>query len=133
MSRTPSIILFDGVCNLCAWSVCFIIERDPAGSFHFASLQCETGQRLLTEHHIHRNSMDSFVLIEDGRAYTESTAALRVARQLNGLWPCLYAGIILPRFVRDPFYRFIAKNRYRWFGKNESCLIPTLETKNRFL
>lgn len=133
MSQASSIILFDGVCNLCAWSVRFIIERDPAGRFHFASLQSEAGQRLLTKHQINRDRMDSFVLIEDDHAYTESTAALRVARQLNGLWPCLYVGIILPRFVCDPFYRFIAKNRYRWFGKNESCLIPTLEIKNRFL
>ncbi len=133
MSATSSIILFDGVCNLCAWSVRFIIERDAAKRFQFASLQSGTGQRLLIEHGINRDSMDSFVLIEDGQAYTESSAALRVARHLGGLWPCLSMGLILPLFIRDPFYRFIAKNRYRWFGKQESCLMPTSELKGRFL
>lgn len=133
MSGASSIILFDGVCNLCAWSVRFIIERDAAQRFQFASLQSETGQRLLIEHQISRERMDSFVMIEDGQAYTESTAALRVARQLSGLWPCLSVGLILPGFIRNPFYRFIAKNRYRWFGKQESCLVPTPELKSRFL
>lgn len=133
MPGTSSIILFDGVCNLCAWSVRFIIERDAARRFQFASLQSGIGQRLLKEHGISRDHMDSFVLIEDGQAYTESTAALRVARQLRGLWPCLSVGLILPRFLRDPFYRFIAKNRYHWFGKQESCLMPSSELKGRFL
>jgi predicted DCC family thiol-disulfide oxidoreductase YuxK len=133
MSEATSIILFDGVCNLCAWSVRFIIERDPANRFQFASLQSGTGQRLLTEHRISRDQMDSFVLIEDGQAYTASTAALHVTRHLGGAWPCLYAGLILPRFIRDPFYRLIAKNRYRWFGKTDSCLIPTPELKSRFI
>ncbi|CAN5747452.1 thiol-disulfide oxidoreductase DCC family protein [soil metagenome] len=133
MSEASSIILFDGVCNLCAWSVRFIIERDAAKRFQFASLQSGTGQHLLTKHGISRDRMDSVVLIKDGQAYTESTAALRVARQLSGLWPCLSIGIILPRFIRDPFYRFIAKNRYRWFGKMESCLMPSPELKSRFI
>lgn len=133
MSGTSSIILFDGVCNLCAWSVRFIIERDAAKRFQFAALQSGTGQRLLNEHGISCDRMDSFVLIEDGRAYTESTAALRVARHLGGLWPCLSIGIILPGFIRNPLYRCIANNRYRWFGKQESCLVPTPELRSRFI
>lgn len=133
MPGASSIILFDGVCNLCAWSVRFIIERDAGKRFQFASLQSSTGQRLLTDHGIGCDRMDSFVLIEDERAYMESSAALRVVRHLGGLWPSLYIGIILPRFIRDPLYRLIAKNRYRWFGKQESCLVPTPELKSRFI
>ncbi len=133
MPQKPSIILFDGVCNLCAWSVRFIMERDPTGLFHFASLQSDAGQCLLVEHKLNPDSMDSFVLIENNHAYTESNAALHVAKHLSRPWPCLYICIIIPKFLRDPVYRFIAKNRYRWFGKNESCLMPTLEHKSRFL
>ena len=133
MSDSPPLILFDGVCNLCAWAVRFIIKRDPRGTFRFTALQSELGQRLLAQHHIDPASTDSFVLIEDGAAYTESTAALRVARRLRGAWPLCFAAIILPRFVRDPVYRFIARQRYRWFGKQNSCLVPTAELRARFL
>lgn len=129
----PPLILFDGVCNLCAWAVRFIIERDPQGVFRFASLQSDLGKELLTKHGLATDSMDSFVLIEDGVASTESTAALRVSRHLSGAWPVCYAGIILPRFLRDPAYRFIARNRYRWFGRQDSCMMPTPELRARFL
>lgn len=129
----PPLILFDGVCNLCAWAVRFIIERDPRGVFRFASLQSELGRKLLAEHGIDPSQTDSFILIENGVAYVESTAALRVARHLSGLWPICHFAILLPRLVRDPVYRFIARNRYRWFGKQESCMIPTPELKSRFL
>jgi predicted DCC family thiol-disulfide oxidoreductase YuxK len=127
------IVLFDGVCNLCAWAVRFIIERDPKGYFHFASLQSDLGRRLLAEHEIDPTNTDSFVLIENGLACTESTAALRVARKLTLPWPLFFAGIILPPFVRDPIYRFIARHRYQWFGKQDSCMIPTPELRARFL
>jgi predicted DCC family thiol-disulfide oxidoreductase YuxK len=130
---SPPLILFDGVCHLCAWAVRFIIKRDPRSVFRFTPLQSELGRRLLAQHHINPVSTDSFVLIEDGAAYTESTAALRVARRLNGAWPLCYAAIILPRFVRDPVYRFIARHRYRWFGKQDSCMMPTAELRARFL
>lgn len=133
VAGSPPLILFDGVCNLCAWAVRFIIERDPAGVFRFAPLQSDLGQRLLTEHGLDPTSLDSFVLIEDGTAHKESSAALRVARRLSGAWPLFYAAIILPRFLRDPLYRFIARNRYRWFGKQDSCLMPTPELRVRFL
>lgn len=133
MNSTPPIILFDGVCNLCAWAVRFIVERDPRGLFRFASLQSPTGQALMLEYRLDPTQLDSFVLVENGRAYSESTAALRVARHLGGAWPVFYGAIVLPRFVRDPIYKFIARNRYRWFGKKETCMIPTPELRARFL
>lgn len=133
MPDSPPLVLFDGVCNLCAWAVRFIIGRDPRGIFRFASLQSELGQRLLKQHGIDPTRTDSFVLIQDGDASMESTAALRVARQLSGAWPIFYAAMILPRFVRDPVYRFIARHRYRWFGKQDSCMIPTPELRARFI
>jgi predicted DCC family thiol-disulfide oxidoreductase YuxK len=134
MLSSPPLILFDGVCNLCAGAVRFIIKHDPAAVFRFASLQSETGRRLLAKHGIDSTRIDSFVLVEDDVAYTESTAALRVARRLQGAWPlCFYGGILLPRLLRDPVYRFIARHRYQWFGKEESCMIPTPELRTRFV
>ena len=133
MSNPQPIILFDGVCNLCAWAVRFIIERDPRAVFRFAALQSDAGQKLLVEHGLERGSMDSFVLVENGRAHLESSAALHVACHLAGAWPLCFAFIILPRMVRDPLYRVIARNRYRWFGKTDSCMMPTPELRARFL
>lgn len=133
MSTASRIVLFDGVCNLCAWAVRFIIERDQGGVFQFASLQGATGQRLLSEHGLDQTSLDSFVLIENGQAYKESSAALRVARRLSGPWSLAYVFILLPRVLRDPLYRFIAKRRYQWFGKQDSCMMPTPELRKRFL
>jgi predicted DCC family thiol-disulfide oxidoreductase YuxK len=130
---SPPLILFDGVCHLCAWAVRFIIERDRRAVFRFAPLQSDTGRQLLAKHGIDPSRTDSFVLIEDGRAHIESTAALRVARRLGGAWPLCYAGIILPRWLRDPVYRWIARNRYRWFGRDYACMMPTPEIRARFL
>jgi predicted DCC family thiol-disulfide oxidoreductase YuxK len=127
------IILFDGVCNLCAWAVRFIIERDPRAVFRFTSLQSDIGQQLLIDHQLDPQNMDSFILIEDGAAHQQSTAALKVARHLSGAWPLLHAFIVLPTFLRDPLYRLIARNRYRWFGKEETCMVPTPELRARFL
>ena len=87
----------------------------------------------MRQHGLDPTQLDSFVLVEGDRAYRESTAALRVARRLGGGWPLFYAAIILPRFLRDPIYKFIARNRYRWFGKKDTCMIPTPELKARFL
>ncbi|MFJ5716844.1 thiol-disulfide oxidoreductase DCC family protein [Neobacillus sp. NPDC093127] len=126
------IILFDGVCNLCNSSVQFIIKRDPTGTFKFASLQGETGQALLKKYGLNTDS-DSFVFIENEKIHVKSTAALRVCRKLTGAWRLLAVFLIIPAFIRDPLYGIIAKNRYRWFGKKDSCMLPKPEWKNRFL
>jgi predicted DCC family thiol-disulfide oxidoreductase YuxK len=127
------VIFFDGVCNLCTGSVQFVIKHDPQHYFRFASLQSESGQVFLQQNGLSADTFDSFILWEDGKYYTESTAALRVARKLNGLWPMLYAFILLPAFIRNPVYRLIARNRYRWFGKKETCWVPTAEWKRLFI
>ena len=128
-----SVILFDGVCNLCNRSVQFVIKHDPEGKFMFTSLQSESGQKLLKEYKLPANEFNSFILLENGRAYTRSTGALKVARRLKSGWKLLYGFIIVPRFIRDPVYNWIARNRYRWFGKTETCMIPSPELTNRFL
>lgn len=128
-----AIILFDGVCNFCNGSVNFIIERDRENYFRFAPLQSETGERLLQEYHINKAVTDSVILIEDGAAYMYSTAALRVARRLDGAWSWFYWLIFVPRPFRDFFYKLFAKYRYRMFGKQEACMMPTPEIRQRFL
>ena len=127
------IIFFDGVCNLCSHAVQFIIERDAKSQFRFASLQSEFAREQLAVFAIDPEKIDSIALIENGKIYQRSTAALRIAKRLNGLWPMLYSFTVIPRFVRDSVYEWIAKNRYKWFGKTESCWIPTPELKDRFL
>lgn len=129
----PPVILFDGVCNLCNASVQFILDRDPDARFRFASLQSEEGAALLRSHGGDPEALDSVVLIEDGRVFQHSDAALRIARHLSGAWPALAALRIVPRPLRDAGYRLVARNRYRWFGKEESCRLPTPETRARFL
>ena len=133
METTRSIVLFDGVCNLCNGAVQFIINRDPEGRFSFASLQSAAGQARLREFGLSTDAFDSFVLVEGGKAYTRSTAALRIARQLPGPWRFLYALIIVPRPLRDWAYDLVARNRYRLFGRRDSCMIPTPELKAKFL
>jgi predicted DCC family thiol-disulfide oxidoreductase YuxK len=128
-----AIILFDGVCNFCNGSVNFIIEHDRAGYFKFAPLQSEIGERLLAENGIDKTVTDSVVLIEDGKAFTHSTAALRVARKLDGAWRWLYYLIFVPRFIRDGAYKLFAKFRYKLFGKKDECMLPTPDVRARFL
>lgn len=128
-----AIVLFDGVCNFCDSSVNFIIEHDSKSYFKFAPLQTEIGQALLDEHHINNTDTDSVILIEDDAAYFYSTAALRIARHLDGVWPWLYALIIIPKPVRDFFYKQFAIYRYRLFGKKDACMIPAPEIRARFL
>ena len=132
-TEITSIILFDGVCHLCNSSVNFIIRRDRRGRFKFAPLQSPVGQEFLRQHPLSPDELDTFVLIARGRAYTRSTAALRVARGLSGLWPLAYLFIIVPKPVRDAAYKVVAKNRYKWFGKRAECMMPTAEVKERFL
>lgn len=126
------IVLFDGVCNLCNSSVQFIIDRDPGAIFRFAPLQSGLGEMLVKIHGLPED-IETIVLIESGRAYSHSTAALRIARRLQGAWKLLYGFIIIPRFLRNVGYRFVARNRYRWFGKEESCRMPTPELQQRFI
>lgn len=133
MSDQHPIILFDGVCNLCNGSVQFVLKRDRGGYFKYASLQSESGQELLKKYGLPTDDYNSFVLVEGERVYTQSTAALRVARKLDGAWKILYGFILLPAFIRDAVYGLIARNRYRIFGKRESCMLPQPEWKSRFL
>ena len=127
------VVLFDGVCNLCDGAVKFIIRHDKKKVFLFASLQSEAGQRLLEQYNFPPDELNSFILIDKGKAYTRSTGALMVAKKLNGLWPVLYSYIIIPAFIRDSIYNWIGTNRYKWFGKKDECMLPTAELKARFL
>jgi predicted DCC family thiol-disulfide oxidoreductase YuxK len=128
-----AVILFDGVCNFCNGAVNFIIERDREGYFKFAPLQSEVGEKLLAENGIDEIETDSVVLIEDGKVYTHSTAALRIARRLDGAWKFAYGFVVVPRFVRNFFYRLFARYRYKMFGKQDACMLPTPEIRHRFL
>jgi predicted DCC family thiol-disulfide oxidoreductase YuxK len=127
------IIFFDGVCNLCNGAVQFTIERDTKNLFRFASLQSDFAKETLSPYGIDTDQKNSFILLENGKIYQQSTAALRVAKRLGAAWPLLYAFIILPPFIRNAVYGYIAKNRYKWFGKQESCWVPTPELKEKFL
>ena len=128
-----AIVLFDGVCNFCNGSVNFMIGHDTAGYFKFAPLQSETGRALLGKFGIDTTETDSIILVEDDKAYTHSTAALRIARKLDGLWGWFYIFRFVPRPIRDLFYRLFAKYRYRLFGKKDVCMMPTPELQERFL
>lgn len=128
-----SIVLFDGVCNLCNGSVNFLLDRDGADRFRFAALQSEAGESLLNEHDIDRKETDSIVLIENGAAFTRSTAALRIARGLGGFWALAYGFIVVPEFLRDAVYRLVARYRYTVFGKSDTCRIPTPDEAAKFI
>ncbi len=128
-----SVIIFDGVCNFCNSSVNFIMKRDVEGKFMFTANQSEAGQKILKENNENVENISTFFLYEKGVIYSKSTAALKVARQLPFAWNLLYGLIIIPAFLRDIIYDFIAANRYNWFGKKESCRIPTPVERARFL
>ncbi len=128
-----SIILFDGVCNLCNGAVNFVIKRDKKNLIQFASLQSEAAHQLLADYNIASRKMESFIFIENGKGYTYSTAALKVCKHLNSLWPLFYGFIIVPPFIRDGIYKWIAKNRYKWFGQKNECMIPSPELQSKFL
>ena len=132
MDKGP-VIFFDGVCNLCNGAVQYVIKHDTKKIFRFASLQSDSGQQLLQKNALPQTHFTSFILLENDKVFTKSTAALKVARKLTGVVRLLYGFIIVPAFIRDAVYNFIARNRYKWFGKQESCMIPTPELKNRFL
>ncbi|MEM7297406.1 MAG: DCC1-like thiol-disulfide oxidoreductase family protein [Bacteroidota bacterium] len=127
------VIFFDGVCNLCNASVLFIIKRDKKAYFRFSSLQSNYAQSVLPPDLIDENNLQSLVLQENGKTLTRSSAALRIAWYLPRFWSLLYIFIIIPKFMRDAVYDLIAKNRYKWFGKREECMIPSEELNSRFI
>ncbi|MCZ4244751.1 thiol-disulfide oxidoreductase DCC family protein [Pedobacter punctiformis] len=126
------VILFDGVCNLCNASVQFVIEHDSKQLFKFAALQSDYAREVLKPFKVNPEELNTTMLIENGKLYKRSSSALRVAKHLNGLWPMLYGFMIIPKFIRDWVYDIIANNRYKWWGKQESCWVPTPELKSRF-
>lgn len=132
MNEQP-IILFDGVCNFCNSAVNFVIKRNKKTIIQFAPMQTDAGKKLLQRYDLPAEVMQSFVFIEKEKAYTQSTAALKVCRYMNALWPLCYGFIIVPKFIRDGIYNWIGRNRYKWFGVRQECMIPTPEVKERFL
>ncbi|MFD2583820.1 thiol-disulfide oxidoreductase DCC family protein [Pedobacter vanadiisoli] len=131
MMQKP-VIFFDGVCNLCNSSVQFVIAHDKKDQFRFTPLQGDYAKEMLPEFNADQQKLNTILLLVNGKLYTKSSAALRIARKLNGLIPLLYVFLIVPKFIRDWFYDMIAKNRYKWWGKQESCWLPTPELKSKF-
>ena len=128
-----SIILFDGICNICNSSVNFIIKHDKKKQFLFASLQSDAAKEILLHFKRKKLNLDSILLIDNKNIHEKSTAALKISKHLSNGYQLLYHLIIIPLFIRDWLYDLIAKNRYKWFGKKENCMVPTFEIKNRFL
>lgn len=126
------VILFDGVCNFCNYWVNFAIKKDKKKILRFAPLQGETAKRLIADYKINHTNLSSVIFIDKGKAYTQSSAALRICKHLESGWKLFYGLIIIPKFIRDAIYNIIARNRYKWFGKKDTCMIPTPELKERF-
>jgi predicted DCC family thiol-disulfide oxidoreductase YuxK len=127
------VIFFDGVCNLCNAAVQFIIKHDKAAVFKLAALQSAAATRLLVNLPENEAAADSILLLENGKVYTRSTAALRIAKRLTGRWKLLYVLILVPRFIRDAVYKLVARNRYRIWGKQDNCMVPAPDLQERFL
>jgi predicted DCC family thiol-disulfide oxidoreductase YuxK len=129
-----SVIVFDGVCMLCSRWVDFVLRRDPHGRYRFAAMQTASGRALLIEHGIDPDDPLSFLLLEDRKGYTDSDAIVRILRSFGPGWKFIALLVsIVPRFVRDPLYRWIARNRYRLFGRRAACRVPTADIADRFL
>ncbi|MFL5811831.1 MAG: thiol-disulfide oxidoreductase DCC family protein [Flavisolibacter sp.] len=128
-----AVILFDGVCNFCNAAINFVLKQDKKGIFRFAPLQSEVGQELLKQYNLSTKDFDSFVLIDEGKVYKKSTASLRVMNKLPWYWKEAQILRVVPTFLRDAIYDFVAKHRYKWFGKKEQCMVPTPEMRSRFL
>ncbi len=133
MGTLERVIFFDGVCNFCSFWVKFVIRRDPKGLFRFASLQSPAGREVCRTLGLPEDPPASVILKEGDRYYLRSTASLNILRRLTGPWPLMYAFIVIPAPLRDLAYKLIANNRYRLFGKEESCFVPTPELRARFL
>ena len=132
-AQDKPIIFFDGVCNLCNSSVQFILKKDTNNVFLFSSLQSDAAKDILLQYNIENFDLNSIILVENGIIYQKSTAILKIAKRLNGISKYAYVFIIIPKFIRDGIYSLIAKNRYKWFGKRDSCMLPTAALKLRFL
>ncbi len=131
--KNKPVILFDGFCNLCSSTVKFIIKHDKKAQFLFASQQSDAGKKILLQISAKKVKSESILLIDNQQIYKESTAALRILRALGGLYAVCYVFIIIPPILRNALYKIIAKNRYKWFGKRTTCLVPTPELKKRFI
>lgn len=134
MKHGYPILYFDGVCNLCNAVVQWVIKRDKQEQFRFASLQSEAGQSMLMSYFPEKSKIPDSVLLEiDGMLYTKSSAAIKLLQMLGGIYKLSVIALAVPRFIRDAVYDFIARNRYKWYGKRDSCILPTPELKSRFL
>lgn len=131
--KYTNVIVFDGVCNLCIWGVKFIIRRDHKNTFHFASIQSTIGPRLLMDHGIQTENIETFLLIKDGKPHTKSDAVFEILSEFKPAWKILLIFRFIPRVFRDYVYRVIAKNRYSLFGKQDHCMVPSPEIKAKFL
>ncbi len=128
------IILFDGVCNLCSWSVSFVVKRDKNRIYKFAWAQSDAGKELLKWCKLPENFLDTVVYIEHGTPYYKSKAALKIASRLSMPWPILSRiGLVLPEMILDSIYDWIARNRYKWFGRTDVCMVSTKDLQSRFL
>ena len=133
MKTNGPVLLFDGVCNLCTGSVQFILKRDRSRKLKFASLQSEFGIAMLQSLHLPEDHASSLVLIEHGKVYVKSDAALRVSKHLNGMWPIFSVFLIVPSFIINYVYDIVGRNRYKWFGKKDECWMPDPEVEARFI
>lgn len=133
MTNEKPIILFDGVCNFCNAGINFIIRQDKKNIFRFAALQSTAGQKLAGQFHLPKENFDSFILIDKNKVYSRSTAGFKIYNKLSWYWKWTQIFWIIPRFITDAVYDFIARNRYKWFGKKEECMIPSPEVRSRFL
>ena len=131
--ESENILLFDGICNLCNGAVRFVIKRDPDRKFKFAALQSVTGMQWLAKFGLPVEGADSFVLVQRNRVYLRSSAVLRVLKEIGGIWKLFYVFMIIPKPIRDFFYNLVARSRYRIFGKQEFCMVPTPDLQDRFL
>ena len=134
MTTIPdNLILFDGVCNLCSALVQFVIRHDPAGKFRFAAIQSEIGGEIFQSHGLDPADLQTFVFAAEGKMFLRSDAAIEVVSRFGGAWRIFRIFQFVPKVLRDSIYSFIARNRYRWFGRKEVCMVPTAEIKERFL
>jgi len=133
MNEDKPIILFDGVCNFCNAGVNFIIKQDKKNVFRFTALQSNAGQQLAGQYHLPKKNFDSFILIDKSKVYSRSAAGFKIYGKLSWYWKWTQIFWIVPRFITDAVYDFVARNRYKWFGKKEQCTIPAPDVRNRFL